>query len=313
MRRHICGILLLAVLLTGCSGGSGGAPEDPSESPGAAPAADQSAAPALPDPPFIDDPASPYPMVVREWEMDMDGDGTPELVQLQAEKGYFGNEEDSWYEAPEMGLNPYLLTVTKGTSQYLCPLGWELGDEQPLRPCYFSMAPSSPCGGAFWTQDQSGRPALVLWSDNMSQGGAGGIDVYAFTLQEEGVVPLPVEPYSIAATLNEDCLIAQAIVPETGYTQELDYRQWLEACRERNPNASIEPSYGEDGALLWPGAPGRIDGFCHVEQGKTGITLRQYVWATAHVDGVGELVTSLSWEAGRPVVVDQYFDWGYNI
>ena len=93
--------------------------------------------------------------------VDMDGDGIPERVQLQAEKGYFGNEEDSWYEAPEMGLNPYLLTVTKGNSQYLCPLGWELGDEQPLRPCYFSMAPSSPYGGAFWTQ---GRPGSFCGS-----------------------------------------------------------------------------------------------------------------------------------------------------
>ena len=61
-----------------------------------------------------------------------------------------------------------------------------------------------------------------------------------------------------------------------------------------------------------PGPPGMIDGFCHVEQGETGVILRQYVWATAHLDGVGYLVTALNWEEGGPVVLDQYFDWGYD-
>lgn len=311
MRRCLCAILLIAALLTSCSGGGPvGGQEMSDGSSEISSAEDLSAASSVSV--LVDDPASPYPMVVQEWEVDMDGDGTPELVQLQAEKCYFGNELDNWHEAPEMGLNPYILIVTRGDRQYQCPLGWTLGDEQPLRPCYFSMDPSSPSGGAFWTKDQSGRPVLVLWSDNMSQGGAGGIDVYAFALQDEGVVSLPIEPYSITAALDEERLIAQATVPETGYTQELDYHQWLEAYRERNPNSSAGPIYDEAGALAWPGAPGMIDGFCHVEQGETGVILRQYVWATAHLDGVGYLVTALNWEEGGPVVLDQYFDWGYD-
>ena len=80
MYRRICALLLLALLLAGCSGG---APEAPSESPGAAPEEEQCAAPALPEPRFLDDPASPYPLVEAEWEADVDGDGTPELIRLQ--------------------------------------------------------------------------------------------------------------------------------------------------------------------------------------------------------------------------------------
>ena len=67
-----------------------------------------------------------------------------------------------------------------------------------------------------------------------------------------------------------------------------------------------------DGALLRPGTPGKIDGFCHVEPGETGVVLRQYVWAAAHLDGAGYQVTALSWEAGEPVVLSQYFDWDYD-
>ena len=73
MYRRICALLLLALLLASYSGGSGGAPEDPAKSPGTPPAADQSAAPAHPEALFLDDPASPYPLVEAEWEADLVG------------------------------------------------------------------------------------------------------------------------------------------------------------------------------------------------------------------------------------------------
>ncbi|MCI8989679.1 MAG: hypothetical protein HFF59_02575 [Lawsonibacter sp.] len=48
----------------------------------------------------MDDPDSPYPMAVESWPLDMDGDGEDELVELRAEKTYFGNESepDHWSE-----------------------------------------------------------------------------------------------------------------------------------------------------------------------------------------------------------------------
>ena len=72
----------------------------------------------------------------------------------------------------------------------------------------------------------------------------------------------------LRGTADEESLLARAAVPETGYTQELDYRRWLEAYQEQNPHVSAEPVYDGEGALLWPGAPGEIDGFCHVEAGE---------------------------------------------
>ena len=54
-------------------------------------------------------------------------------------------------------------------------------------------------------------------------------------------------------------------------------------------------------------APGNIDGFYHAEQYYEGITLRQYIWGSAHVDGMGALVTTLSWEDGQPVVLGPAF------
>ena len=67
-----------------------------------------------------------------------------------------------------------------------------------------------------------------------------------------------------------------------------------------------------DGALLWPGTPEKSTVFVMWSREKQGGVLRQYVWAAAHLDGAGYQVTALSWEAGEPVVLSQYFDWGYD-
>ena len=90
-------LFLAAALLAGCAGA-------PSES-GSQPPPDQSPPPRLsPSPPsesfLVDDPDSPYPMAVESWPLDMDGDGEDELVELRAEKTYFGNESepDHWSE-----------------------------------------------------------------------------------------------------------------------------------------------------------------------------------------------------------------------
>ena len=79
------------------------------------------------------------------------------------------------------------------------------------------------------------------------------------------------------------------------------------------PLAELEwkADMNRDGALLWSGTPGKIDGFCHVERGKPGASCGS-MCGRPHADGAGALVTPLSWEAGEPVVLSQYFDWGYD-
>ena len=110
-------------------------------------------------------------------------------------------------------------------------------------------------------------------------------------------------------------MLAQATVPETGCTETLDLDRWLEHCDERmperDPDAAPGPVYNEDGALEWPAAPGQIDGPYHAEGADEGIVLRQYLYGTAHVDGMGDLVTTLSREDGLPVALDRRSEWYY--
>lgn len=301
-------LLLAAALLTGCSAGQTAPQSDQSPPeppiPAVEPVSDKPAEEV-----FVDDPDSPYPMAVESWLVDMDGDGTDELVELRAEKAYFGNESGSGQLFEGKGMHPYKLVVTRGETVHELPLGWEDNGSPPLNPYYWDEERT----GRGWTRDRDRRPVLVLWFDTISAGGAGNIDVYAVALQDGGPVLLPVPMYGIQATLDEETMISQVTVPETGYTETLDLTQWLENYERRNRehghDFTFEPIYGEDGTLEWPVAPGNIDGFYHAEQSDEGITLRQYIWGSAHVDGMGALVTTLSWENSQAVILDQYFDW----
>lgn len=303
-----CAVLLCAALLAGCAAGQSPAPDR------SAPALE-----TVSDKPaeelFVDDPASPYPMVVESWSADLDGDGLDELVELRAEKAYFGNESESgkWLESTDYGLHPYTLLVTAGDTLYELPLGRDSNEEKCLHPYYFPL--DSDYCAPFWTEDQSGRPVLLLAFDNMAQGGAGGVDVYALAFQDGEPVFLPVPEfgYHIEAALDEETMISQVTVLETGYTETLNLSWWLENYERRNRehgyDLTFEPIYNENGILEWPVAPGNIDGFYHAEVADGGVTLRQYVWGSAHADGMGALVTTMSWEDGQPVVLDQRFDW----
>ncbi len=110
-------------------------------------------------------------------------------------------------------------------------------------------------------------------------------------------------------------MLAQATVPETGYTETLDLDRWLESydeqLKEWDPDFTPGPIYSEDGALEWPAAPGQIDGPYHAEGADEGIVLRQYLCGTARMDGMGGLVTTLSREDGRPVALDRRSEWYY--
>ena len=244
---------------------------------------------------YLDDPESPYPMAVESWPMDLDGDGREEQVELWAEKAYWGNESDNdWHEGE--GMRPYSLRLTRGEETTLCPLGWQPEDEPSLRPYYWSARP-------VWTQDQDGGTVLVLAMENMSAGGAGSIDLYAFSVGTE-VTPLPV-PERYTLVTDQSDLYALLTIPETGYSEELDLAQWM---IQRN----VEPLYDELGEeIQWPVAPEMIDGFYSAEMIEGGVRLRQYCWGVAHVDGMCDLVTDLSWSGGEAVVLQQYFDW-YN-
>lgn len=318
--KWILAALLLAVLhLMGCGGesipsGSAAASQSPIQSqPGSggsssggsgssAPAQsgeipDQSQGGEVPDEVlYLDDPNSLYPMVAESWNLDLNGDGQEELVELWAEKAYWGNETDNdWHEGE--GMHPYSLRLTRGEEITLYPLGWQLEDEPSQRPYYWSAR-------SVWTNDQEGQSVLVLAMENMSAGGAGSIDLYAYSFRDAAVsLPMP-ERYTLVTDQSD--LYARLTIPETGYSEELDLAQWM---IQRN----VEPIYDETGEeMVWPVAPQMIDGFYSAEGIEGGVRLRQYAWGEAHADGICDLVTDLTWRGGEIVVLQQYFDW-YNV
>lgn len=242
---------------------------------------------------YLDDPDSIYPLAVERWPMDLDGDGQEEQVELWAEKAYWGSETDNdWHEGD--GMRPYSLRLTRGEETTLYPLSRQPEDEPAQRPYYWSAHP-------VWTRDQDGGAVLVLAMENMSAGGAGSIDLYAFSVGAE-IAPLPV-PERYTLVTDQSDLYALLTIPETGYREELDLAQWM-AQRQ------VEPLYDERGEeLQWPVAPQMLDGFYSAREMEEGIELRQYGWGVAHVDGMCDLVTHLSWRGGQAVVLQQYFDW----
>ena len=177
-----CILLLTVALLAGCAGA-------PSES-GSQPPPDQSPPPpaqsaAASESFLVDAPDSPYPMAVESWTLDMDGDGEDELVELRAEKAYFGNESepDKWFEGDGV-MHPYTLVVTQEETVWELPLGWEDNGFPPLNPIYWDEERT----GRGWTQDRDGRPVLVLWFDGLSR----VLDVYAVAFQDGKPFFLPV-------------------------------------------------------------------------------------------------------------------------
>lgn len=298
-------ILFLTALLTGCTAGGTSSQLDQSSPPSAHPAAVSGPAPDQSSG-FIltNDPNSPYPMTVESWQVDMDGDGVDELVELRAEKAYTSDGA----ETTDYGMHPYTLVVTQGETVYELLMGHSGENDTPLQPWYFS---DPEWTGTCWTEDRSGRPVLALWFDTIAAGGAGHVDVYAAAFQDGAPALLPVPEYSLEAVLDEKTMAVRLIVPETGYTDTLDLDQWLQAWSEQDPDLTGDPLYREDGTLEWPVAPRGIDGHYHAEQAEDGITVRQYMWGSAHMDGMGDLVTTLSWENGQPVVLDQHFEWYY--
>ena len=173
-------VLVLSVLLAGCRAGEASSQPAPAQSaPRSSPAQDKPQQPVL-----VDRPDSLYPMAVERWSVDMDGDGTEELVELRAEKGYFGNETEpeKWFEGD--GMHPYTLVVTHGDTVYELPLGREDNSSPPLTPVYWTEERT----GRGWTQDKDGRPVLVLWFDSLSR----VLDIYALGFHEGAPVLLPV-------------------------------------------------------------------------------------------------------------------------
>ena len=117
--------------------------------------------------------------------VDMDGDGEDELVELRAEKAYFGNESEpeKLFEGDGV-MHPYTLVVTQGETVWELPLGWEDNGFPPLNPIYWDEERT----GRGWTRDRAGRPVLVLWFDSFSR----VLDVYALGVQGGEPVLLPV-------------------------------------------------------------------------------------------------------------------------
>lgn len=308
-------LLLAALLLAGCAqspeassqpGQSGPLPQEP-PAPVAEPAADTPAEEV-----FVDDPASPYPMAVESWSVDLDGDGTEELVELRAEKVYDPTEPQSklWAEETQSPARFCTLVVTKREAVWERPIGRE-SNEQPITTGGWFFPLGEHRSDAAWTRDRSGAPVLALWTDSMGSGGMGGIYVYAYAFQN-GIVPLPVPNYGMKASLDQEAMTALVTVPETGYTEVLDLNQWLadyqRDSEEHGYDFTFEPLY-ENGALTWPTQPKNIDGVYYAEPAEQGLVLRQFISGADHADGMGDLVTAITWEDGQAVVLDQYFDW----
>lgn len=256
---------------------------------------------------FVDASNSPYPMAMERWSVDMDRDGTGELVELRAEKVYnpITPQSGLWAEDTQSPGHFCSLVVTRGEAVWERPIGRE-SNEQPITTGGWFFPLGEHRSEAVWTQDRSGNPVLVLWTDSMGSGGMGGVYVYAYTFQD-GIVPLPVPDYGMEAALDQETMTARVTVPETGHTETLDLNQWL-ADYQRNSGENNCGFTYEDGTLTWP-APGNIDGVYYAEAGEQGLVLRQYISGASHADGMGDLVTAITWEDGQAVVLDQYFDW----
>lgn len=183
MGRKISCVLLLTVLLAGCAAGEPTPPDrpEPPERPAAAaePVADRPGEEI-----FVDDPNSPYPMVIESWSVDMDGDGEDELVELRAEKYYCGNESEPEKLFEGNGMHPYTLVITQGETIWELPLGREDNGSPPLTPVYWDEERT----GRGWTHDRDDRPVLVLWFDGLSR----VLDVYVVASQDGKPVFLPV-------------------------------------------------------------------------------------------------------------------------
>lgn len=306
-------LLLAAALLAGCAaGGTVSQPDPPPQEP---PTPAAVSTPGEGEPAGIvltDDPSSPYPMVVESWSVDLDGDGAEELVELRAEKVYDPTEPQSklWEEDARSPAHFCTLVVTKGQSVWERPIGRE-SNEQPITTGGWFFPLGEHRSDAAWTRDRSGAPVLALWTDSMGSGGMGGIYVYAYAFQN-GIVPLPVPNYGMKASLDQEAMTALVTVPETGYTESLDLNQWLADCRRNSEGLgygfTVEPLY-ENGALTWPTQPKNIDGVYYAEPAEQGLVLRQFISGADHADGMGDLVTAITWEDGQAVVLDQYFDW----
>lgn len=178
-------LLLVSALLAGCAAGGAVSQPDPPPQEPPAPVAARPVSDTPTEEVFVDDPDSPYPMAVESWSVDLDGDGVEELVELRAEKSYFGNETDpdKWFEGNGV-MHPYTLVVTQGETVYELPLGWEDNGFPPLNPVYWDEERT----GRGWTRDRDGRPVLVLWFDSFSR----VLDVYALGVQGGNPVLLPV-------------------------------------------------------------------------------------------------------------------------
>ena len=219
--------------------------------------------------------------------MDFDGDGDNDVVKVCATP-YLRQSEDSTWVWDE--------------SLYHYTLEWERDGQfvakTALNGGNGSVYTTNPT--IFMTQDQQGNPLVVAGLPTISSGGAGNLEVYVMGWEHESPIQREVPTYTVQGTL--DGTTAQVFVPETGNAEQLDLNWWL---KEKNRQIVQD----ESGAMVWPAAPSQADGICAVTQAVQGIRMAQYVWGIAHTDGMGWLITYLTWNNGKPVVVDQYFSW----
>lgn len=217
---------------------------------------------------------------------DLDGDGTDETVRLCTTPMVQQGEDGRWELISEAAFLPYRLETEVDGQTVIYNLDRDPG--YGPEPVFFPL------------ESRDGAPLVAAGLPAMSGGGAGRMDVYVLAWEDGGFVPLAVPEYSIQGT-RED-MTAHVVVPETGNTEDLDLAWWLET-REQ------EAVSDEAGVMTWPAAPAAADSVCALAQADRGLRIAQYIWGTAHADGMGYLVTQLTWDRGEPAVLEQTFSW----
>lgn len=221
--------------------------------------------------------------------MDFDGDGDNDVVRVCTTPNLKRAEDASQVWIWDENLYHYTLEWERdGQLAAKTVLDGGKGDVYTEHPT------------VFMTQDQQGNQLVVVGVSTPFHGETETFEVYVVGWKEEAPIQLDIPEYTVQSTL--DGTTAQVLVPETGNAEQLDLNWWLQ---QRNGQMVQDGK----GVMIWPTAPSQADSICAVTQGVQGIRIAQYVWGDAHTDGMGWLLTYLTWNDEKPVVIDQYFSW----
>jgi len=104
---------------------------------------------------------------------------------------------------------------------------------------------------------------------------------------------------------------AHVICDETGFDEYIPLDRELYESYQKDNNGIMPKIYDENRKLLGEVEYEElgVDGICYVKiiegNGKQYVEFAQYVWGLSHGNGIGFLLTTLTWEDGMYQVVSQ--------